>query len=103
MIVTLKAFAVDALLRITNYLNSNKKNFIFSGTIKSQFSYCPLIWMFSSKKANNLINRMQERSIQIVSSDIESNEHLFEKNEEITIHKRNLQVLMIEVYKTICE
>ena len=46
---------------------------------------------------------MQERSIQIVSSDNESNEHLLEKNEEITIHKRNLQVLMIEVYKTICE
>ena len=46
---------------------------------------------------------MQERSIQIVSSDNESNEHLLEKNEEITIHNRNLQVLMIEVYKTICE
>ena len=38
---------LGALLRITNYLNSSQKKLIFSGMIKSQFSYCPLIWMFS--------------------------------------------------------
>ena len=58
--------------------------------------------MFSSRKANNLINRIHERSIRIVSSDIESNfENLLGKNKEITIHQRNLQVLMIEVFKII--
>ena len=56
---------LGALLRITNYLNSSQKKLIFSGMIKSQFSYCPLIWMFSSRKANNLINRIHERSIRI--------------------------------------
>ena len=70
--------------------------------IKSQFSYCPLIWMFSSRKSNNLINRIHERSIRIVNSDNESNfENLLEKNKEITIHQRNLQILMIEVFKKI--
>ena len=45
---------------------------------------------------------MHERSIWIVSGDIESNfENLFEKNKKITIHKRNLQVLIIEVDKII--
>ena len=69
--------------------------------ITSQFSYCPLIWIFS-RKANNLINRMHERSIRIVSGDIESNfENLLEKDKEITIHKRNLQVLIIQVDKII--
>ena len=58
--------------------------------------------MFSSRKANNLINRIHERSIRIVSGDNESNfENLLEKNKEITIHQRNLQVLMIEVFKII--
>ena len=57
--------------------------------IKSQFSYRPLIWMFSSKKSNNLINRIHERSIRIVSSDNESNfENLLEKNKEISAKKR---------------
>ena len=45
---------------------------------------------------------MHERSIWIVSGDIESNfENLLEKNKKITIHKRNLQVLIIEVDKII--
>ena len=58
--------------------------------------------MFSSRKAKNLINRIHERSIRIVSGENESNlENLLEKNKEIIIHQRNLQVLMIEVYKII--
>ena len=70
--------------------------------IKYQFSYCPLIWVFSSRKSNNLINRIHERSIRIISSDNASNfENLLEKNKEITIHQRNLQILMIEVFKII--
>ena len=82
---------LGALLRITNYLNSSQEKLNFSGMIKCQFSYCPLIWMFSSKKANCLINRIHERSVRIVSGDNESDfENLLEKNKEIAIHKRNL-------------
>ena len=70
--------------------------------IKSQFSYCPFIWMFSSRKANHLIKRIHERSIRIARGDDKSNfDNFSEKNREITIHQRNLQVLMIEVYKII--
>ena len=31
--------------------------------IKFQFSYCFLIWMFSSRKSNNLINKIHEAGI----------------------------------------
>ena len=79
---------LGALLRITNYLIQAKKKLVCSGMIKSQFSYCPLIWMFSSRKSNNLINRIHAVT-------------MLEKNKEITIHQRNLQVLIIEVYKII--
>ena len=66
--------------------------------IKSQFSYCPLIWMFSSRKTNNFIDRIHERSIRIISGDNESNfENLLVINKEITILQRNLQVLMTDV------
>ena len=58
--------------------------------------------MLSSRKANNLINRIHDRSIRTVSSDKESNfENLLGKNKEITIHQRNLQVLMTDVFKMI--
>ena len=56
--------------------------------------------MFSSIKLNNLINRIHERFIRIVSGENESNfENLLEKNKEIAIHRRNLQVVMIYVYR----
>ena len=57
--------------------------------------------MFSSRKVNNIINRIHERFIRIVSGENESNfENLLEKNKEIAIHQRNLQVVMIDVYRT---
>ena len=51
---------LGALLIITNYLNSSQKKLIFSGMIKSQFSYFILIWMFSSKEVNNLIKSFEQ-------------------------------------------
>ena len=74
---------LGALLKITNHLNSSQKELIFSRMIKSQFSYCPLTWMFSSRKANNLINRINERSNRIVYGDNGSDfEKLLEKQRE---------------------
>ena len=91
-----------ALSRILNYLESNQKKILFKGMIRSQFSYCPLIWMFFSRKPNNLINKVHERSLRIVSSDNHSSfKSLLSKYKEITIHQRNLLVLMTETYKII--
>ena len=70
--------------------------------IKSQFSYCPLIWMFSSRQSNNLINKVHERSLRLITNDENSSfETLLQNNKDITVHQRNLQILMTEVYKII--
>ena len=72
--------------------------------IKSHFSYCPLIWILSSRKANNLIKKVRERHTCKIIGDNESNfEILLEKINEITVHQRNLKVLMTEVHKVINE
>ena len=68
--------------------------------IKPQFSYCALIWMFSSRKSINLINKIYERYLRIISAYKESDfQTLLENHNQLTIHQRNLQALMIEVYK----
>ena len=70
--------------------------------IRSQFSYYPLMWMFSSRKSNNLINKVHERSLKIVSGDTHSSfKSLLSNCKEITIHQRNLQVPMTETYNII--
>ena len=58
--------------------------------------------MFSSRKSKNLINKIRDWSLRIISDDKESDlQALLEKPNQLTIHQRNLQVLMIEVYKTL--
>ena len=54
---------------ISSLLDLEKKKLVFNAVIKSHFSYSPLIWRFSSRRSNNLINRIQERSLRTVYND----------------------------------
>ena len=88
-----------ALSRLINYLNDSKKKMIFNALLKSQFSYCPLVWMFCSRQTNN-INKIHERALRIVLSDhISDFATMLQNMNEITIHHRNIQILMIEPFK----
>ena len=42
---------------------------LFNSMIRSQFSYCPLIWMNCLRKSKNQINKVYERSYGIVAND----------------------------------
>ena len=70
--------------------------------VMSNFSYFPLIWLFCSKGAKNEINRTHKRAARALYGDYESTfEELLDKDKSMTIHKKNLQTLMVETYKTI--
>ena len=56
---------LSALLRISSYLNQGKKVLLYKSMIKSQFNYCPLVWMFCSRQSNNLINKVHERGLRL--------------------------------------
>ena len=90
------------LSRISPYFETNKKELLFKSMVKSQFSYCPLVWMFCSQNTSNLIIKIQERSLRLITNDKNNIfEHLLQANNEITTHQRNLQVLMVEVFKIV--
>ena len=68
--------------------------------IISQFGYCPLIWMFYSRTLNNKINSIHERTLRITYNDRKSSfEKLLRKDNTVSIHHRNLQVLATEIFK----
>ena len=53
----------------------------------SQFSNCPLIWMFHSRIMNNKINRLHERCMPLIYRDKTSLfEELLEQNKSVSIH-----------------
>ena len=57
--------------------------------------------MFHSRGLNNKINPVHERALKITYSDNTSNfQELLEKNNFVSIHHRNLQVLATEMCKT---
>ena len=66
----------------------------------SQFQYCPLAWMSHSRHLNNRINKIHERALRIAYKDYESIfSTLLERDTSITIHSKNLQILMTEMLK----
>ena len=92
---------VNALARIASYMDKSKRILLIITFILSYFNYCLPILMFCSRRSNNRINRIHERAMRIAHDDYESTfEQLLIKNKTITSHKKNLQYLAIEIYKT---
>ena len=93
---------LNAFARISGYMDSRKERTIMKAFITSQFSYCPLVWMFHSREINNKINRIHERSLRLVYSDKASSfKGLLDKDKSVSVHHKNIQVLATEIYKTV--
>ena len=51
---------LNALLRISSHINTDKKASLYKSIIKFQLTYCPLVWMFCFRQSDNLINKVHE-------------------------------------------
>ena len=92
---------VCAFGRLRPYLGEQKSKLLSNSVAMSNFSYCPLIWLFCSKAANNEINRTYKRALRTLYRDYESTfEKLLDRGDTKTTHKKNLQNLMMEIYKS---
>ena len=82
---------LNALARIANI---KKKKVSLKAFFMAQFSYCPLIWMFNSRKLNN--------NVWIAYCDNTSSfEELLETDNSVSVHHRNIPVLATELHKIV--
>ena len=90
-----------ALDRFTPYITVSKRRFFMNAFFRSQFSYCPLVWMCHSRTLNNKINRFQKRYLRIAYNDkLSSFQNLLDQDKSVSLHtRRNVQTLAIKMYK----
>ena len=79
---------LNTLARITKFTSLFQKKTLLNFFINSQFSYCLLIWTFTSKGLNKKIKRINEKSLRLVLNNHQSilDEMLDILNEK-TIHQ----------------
>ena len=78
---------LHALAQVAKFMDQEKLKTIMNAFVLSQFSYCPVIWMFHDRKVNNKINKIHERALRIAYKDTSSNfEQLLTKADSVTIH-----------------
>ena len=92
---------ITALARLIKILPLERKKILFHSFVKSQFSHCPLVWMFNlSRVLNRRINRLHERGLRIVYGDYESSfEELLRLDGSVCIHHLNIQLVALEMFK----
>ena len=66
---------------------------------ESQFTYCPLIWMFCQRSSTTRMNHLHERALRMVCSDNGSTFEDYLKNNSVAIHHENIRLLGIELCK----
>ena len=93
---------VGALMRLRNKLDVEQKLILYNSFIKSQFDYCPIVWLFHGKVANQQINRIHKRALKAVYNDFDSSfEQLLAKGNHETIHQAHLKRLIVKVFSCV--
>ena len=92
---------LHALPRASMYMPKEKTRIVMRAFVISQFSYCPLIWMFHDRGVNSKINHIHERALRIAYQDFTSSfAELLINDISVSIHQQNLQLLVTEIYQT---
>ena len=92
---------ISAFSRLNMYVSREQALTICNAVILSNFNYCPLIWLFCNKGANEEIDRTHKRALRILYKECDCPlETLLTRSGSFCIHVRNLQKLMTEIYKS---
>ena len=90
---------LHAITVVSKYMSLQKRRILMKSFITSQFNYCPIVWICHSRSLDK-VNHIHERALRIVYQDFQSSVlALLVKDNSLTIHQKNLQLLAIETFK----
>ena len=101
MVCTKASQKLHALARASTYMPKEKTRTVMRAFVMLQFSYCPSIWKFHDRRVNAKFNHIHERALQLAYDDRTSSfEELLITDSSVSVHQRNLQLLVTEIYRT---
>ena len=91
---------INALKRISKFLDTKGRLAIYKSFIFSNFIYCPVVWIFCGRKNSNKLEKLQERAIRFVFNDYSTSyKSLLKLANLLPLSTFRLRFLAIEVYK----
>ena len=91
---------LNAISKITPYMNFAKTCLLVNTFFYSQFNYCQLVWICHNRTNNNKINCLRERCLCSIYSDKKlSFADLLQMDGSVSIHHRNLRTVAVELFK----
>ena len=91
---------INALKRLSCFLNESRRLNIYISFVNSNFNYCPLSWIFCGKNNAEKLEKLQKRALRFVYNDYTSDyDFLLSKSNLLSLSMTRLKLLCIEVYK----
>ena len=92
---------LNAICRLQTFIG-HKEKAIINTFVHSNFNYGCLIWHFSSKKSQNKVEKIHERSLKFLSNDyLSSYAELLEKSTSVSMETKRLRTMVYEIFKTL--
>ena len=96
------ATQLNVLRRLSSLLDVPAKLAIFRSFILSNFKLCPVVWHYCGKVNSAKLEKIQERGLRFVYSDLENSyEYLCKKAGMSNLHVDRTRLIAIEVFKAV--
>jgi len=93
---------INILKRLSKYLNQDSRIAVYKSFISSNFSYCPVAWIFCGRGNSRKLEKIQERALRFVFNDRSSEStDLLKRGNFLSLSALRLRALAIEVYKCV--
>ena len=93
---------INALKRLSRFLNIDGRLKIYKSFILANFSYCPVTWLFCGKVNSGKLEKLQGRALRFVYNDgISSYDVLLSRGNLLSLSMYRLRFLAIEVFKCV--
>ena len=91
---------INALKRISNFLNEQCRMNVYKSFINANFNYCPIVWLFCGKINLNKLEKLQERALATVYCDNSlTYEDMLKKSGQLCIRMNLIRLVAIDMFK----